>query len=636
MCGIAGAVALDMRGKPDPEGVARIAAALAHRGPDDHGFLVQGPVVLGHRRLSILDTSAAGRQPMLSPDGRHAIVLNGEIYNYRRLRDELAASGCSFRTGTDTEVALAAYGVWGVSFLERLEGMYSLAIWDAALERLLLARDPIGIKPLYYAVDGGVLWFASELRALLEGPGPAFRVELDPGAVAGYFARQYVAGEASLVRGVSRLPAGTALVASRGRLERSVFWRYPEPPPAERGAPSNDENLAAQFREILTDAVRSHLQSDVPVGVFLSGGVDSSFVAALLGRVGARGLPAFTISVEGPGGIDETAEARRAADAAGLSHHTVRFGPREALEWLPTIAASLDEPLADYALLPTYCLAREARRSVTVVLTGEGADELLGGYPRYLHYARCARRARIPWLGGPARRECADYHATRLFDRDGLARLLAPVWSAIPQEEIRGVALLGNGGIGAARGGDLVNRMLAADFRDWLPDDLLAKVDRATMLASLEARVPYLDKSVVEWVARLPGRHKIAGRTLKSLLKRAAVGLLPDETIARPKHGFTVPVGPWMRGELRDLLWDTLGSAAWSGRGLIAPREVSALLDGLARRGENGPRLWGLLVFELWCRSTLDGPRGHGKASGAPLAEALSPGRQGPAAAPRA
>jgi asparagine synthase (glutamine-hydrolysing) len=373
-------------------------------------------------------------------------------------------------------------------------------------------------------------------------------------------------------------------------------------------APRPDE-AASRFLELLSAAVRSHLQSDVPVGVFLSGGIDSSLVAALLGRVGARGLPAFTISVEGDGGFDETEEARRAAAAAGLVHHAVAFGPRQALEWLPTLVGGLDEPLGDYALLPTYLLAREARRSVTVVLTGEGADELLGGYARYLHYLRCARRTRIPWLGESARRECADYRATRPFDRDGLARLLSPVWSPAIEGATRGVPLLDRPHGARGRGGaDLVNRMLAIDFAGWLPDDLLAKVDRATMLASLEARVPYLDRTVVEWVARLPGDHKIAGGTLKALLRRAAAGLVPDETIARPKHGFTVPVGDWLRGSLRDLLRDTLGSARFTGRGLLDPREVARLLEGLERRGEHGSRLWALLVFELWCRAALDAP----------------------------
>jgi asparagine synthase (glutamine-hydrolysing) len=616
VCGIAGALALDFRTSPDVAGVERMTEALLHRGPDDSGLLVDGPIALGHRRLSILDTSPAGRQPMRSADGRHAIVLNGEIYNYRPLRDELARGGAVFRTGTDTEVALAAYVAHGLAFLERLEGMFALAVWDAERGRLVLARDPVGIKPLYVSVDGGVLRFASELRALLLGVGRA--PALDPGAVAGYFARQYVAGEASIVRGVARLPAGTALVATAGGISRAPFWRYPAPAPdatpAGGGGDAPGPDPAPRFLEVLSDAVRSHLQSDVPVGVFLSGGIDSSVVAALLRRHGVGALPAFTVSVEGEGGVDETAEARRAADAAGLAHHAIRFGPREALEWLPRVAAALDEPLADYALLPTYLLAREARRSVTVVLTGEGADELLGGYPRYLHYLRCARRARIPWIGAHARRECADYRATRLFDREGLARLLAPIWGTLGGDAVRGAALLDGDGDGAAASAagppDLVNRMLAIDFTGWLPDDLLAKVDRATMLASLEARVPYLDKGVVECVAALPGRYKIAGRTLKALLREAAKDLVPAETVARPKHGFTVPVGSWLRGPLRDLLRDTLGSARFRGRGLVEPREVARLLDGLERRGENGLRAWSLLVFELWCRATLDAGAG--------------------------
>jgi asparagine synthase (glutamine-hydrolysing) len=614
MCGIAGAVSLDLRTPADAAAVARMAAALRHRGPDDEGLLADGPVALGHTRLSILDTSAAGHQPMLSADGAHAIVLNGEIYNYKDLRRELASRGHVFRTGTDTEVALAAYREHGIEFLRRLDGMFALALWDRRAERAIVARDPVGIKPLYVRTAGGALWFASELRALLAAPGAS--CALDPASVAHYFARQYVGGEASIVKDVARLAPGTALVVTASGVRRETFWRYPGDAGCEAserplggaresrrdGAPraAHPDDLLA----LLSDAVRAHLQSDVPVGVFLSGGIDSSLVAALIARHAAAPMPAYTVAVAGARGVDETLEARRVAEACGLEHHPLLVGAREALAALPALAAALDEPIGDYALLPTHLLAREARRRVTVVLTGEGADELFGGYPRYAHFVRCAWRARVPLAGAPWQRECGDYAATRVFERRELARLLAPIAAELPRDAPPRVDLLARAH--GARGGDLVNRMLAVDFAGWLPDDLLAKVDRATMLASLEARVPYLDRRVVEWVAARPGREKIAGRALKRMLRAAAAGVVPAATIARPKHGFTVPVGAWLRGELRALLGDTLGSAACRARGVAEPRVVARLLDGLDAHGRNGLRLWCLLVFELWCRSALD------------------------------
>ncbi len=615
MCGIAGLAALD-GGAVDARGLDAMVDALAHRGPDGRGVRVDGPVALGNRRLAIIDL-AHGEQPIANEDGTVLVVQNGEIYNHEQLREELRARGHAFATRCDTEVLVHAYEEYGDAFLGRLRGMFALAIWDRRAQRLLVARARFGIKPLYWRAQGGVLSFASELKALRRQPG--FGEELDPAALEAYFAFNSILAPLSVFREVRKLPPGHLLTWSPGAAPEVRRWCRVAPAPAgavRRG--QGEEELAEELRDRLRDSVRAHLVADVPVGVFLSGGVDSGTLAALAAEATDGPVRTFSVGFE-EASFDELEQARMTAQRYGTDHHEIVLRP-DAAGLLPEIVAAFDEPFADSSALPTYAVSRLAAEHVKVVLSGEGADELFGGYFTYV------ADVLAPWLRGPARvarplvqrlpsssrRVSLEYKAKRFVG----AAALPPLerhhgWKEILSPALRS-ELLGPGprpdpvDVLRARyvetaGVPALARLQDVDVGIYLPDDLLVKTDRASMAHSLEARVPFLDAEVSDLALALPTRMKVRGLDKKRLLRRAVRPLLPEGVVDGPKRGFSIPAAAWLRGELLPMARDLLAPEALRRGGVLDPAPVQRLLDEhVARRHDHSRALWGLLCFTLW------------------------------------
>lgn len=625
MCGIAG---LWAPGGIDREALARMTAALSHRGPDADGFFVQGPVGLGHRRLSVIDL-AGSPQPMHSVDGRATIVFNGEIYNYRELRAELRSAGQRFATDGDTEVILAAWRQWGEGLLTRLHGMFAFALWDHDARTLLLARDHLGVKPLHYRHDARGLAFASELKALAHAPG--FTRDIDLEAIGLYVEAQYIPAPRTIWRDVKKLPAAHAMrIDADGR---ATIWRYWVPRWAPKLDLSDDEAVDALDAQ-LRASVGSMLVADVPLGAFVSGGIDSSLVAALMTDVARRPIDTFNIGFEGDTAGSEHEHAAAVARHLGARHHTLMLAPEAILDALERWHDVFDEPFGDQAALPTLLLARFARREVTVALTGEGADEAFAGYGNYGRRLRDERvsgplgaaASPVPWLVRrlPARllkerllRAIAEPLPRRyqgisvLFDPGMRARLLSPRMRALLTESLGDHAARA---FAECESPEYLDHLLHVDQRLWLADDLLVKVDRATMAHSLEARVPYLDHGFIDFCARLPGHLKLRDGQTKWLLKRLALRHLPDAIVNRRKQGFVMPVGAWLNGRLAPELDAAMSRSGLAGRGLFAEGALSRLLaEHRSGRRNHGFRLWSLMMLERWFMQwapqwRLDGP----------------------------
>jgi asparagine synthase (glutamine-hydrolysing) len=606
MCGIAGLIGPGA----SLETVRRMAGALAHRGPDDAGAWAEPGVALAHARLSILDLSPAGHQPMHL--GPLSIVYNGEVYNYPTLRRELEGRGVAFGSASDTEVVLRAYEAWGLNVLGRLNGMFALAIWDRRERRLVLARDPVGIKPLFYAVVAGGLVFASEMKALLRTAGVS--EDVDPDGVSDYFTLGYTLGERTVYRSIRKLLPGHLLLWCDGAMEVRRYW---SPPGGPNAMP--EQEAVVRLEELLARAVERHMISDVPLGAFLSGGVDSSLLVALMRKVGTGRVKTFSVGFRGMGLYDERPFARDVARLFETEHVECEVTPK-LREDVAGIIEAFDEPFADSSAVPTYYLAKVTRRHVTVALSGTGGDDLFGGYRRHASAGLRSALARLPqWVrrglaGGaallPAHRRSRLAQGV-LFARRALAARAgddsswyADLMTVIDDEILRSVApslrrlephplaalLHEAAGTGAAR-------YLAVDFLSYLPDDLLVKEDRMTMAHGLEARVPFLDKEVVEFAWSLPYSLKVRGVRTKVVLRRLALRWLPREIVQRPKHGFAVPVGEWFRGELRDMGRDVL-----FGRSSLLDRRALEVVWNRHQRREMdlGPQLWALFVYALW------------------------------------
>jgi asparagine synthase (glutamine-hydrolysing) len=604
MCGICGVVSAN--GSVDPERVARMSATLVHRGPDSAGELADGPAALAARRLSIIDLET-GDQPIANEDGTLHVVQNGEIYNYRELRRELERAGHSFRTHGDTEVLLHLYEQHGTGFAERLRGMFAVAIWDAPRRRLVLARDRFGIKPLYYRHVDGELAFASELRALPRG-------ELDLDALEAFLAFNSIPAPLTIFREVRKLPAGYVLVWEDGTVRLERFAR-PAPLP-ER----DDEaaELVEELRSRLRDSVRAHLVSDVPVGVLLSGGVDSALLAALAAEETAEPLRTFSIGFE-ERSFDELADARRVAERYGTRHRELVLRPDAAL-LLPALAEAFDEPFADSSALPTYLVSELAATDVKVSLSGEGGDELFGGYYTYAagllaeRVGGLARLARpvVERLPTSTAKASFDYRAKRFVRSAHLPPLerhhgWKEIFSPDLRAELTGrrsafdpVDLL-RARYEETGGADELARLQDVDLGVYLVDDLLVKTDRASMAHSLEARVPYLDTVVTNLALALPTRHKVRGLSKKVLLRKAAKPLLPHEIVHGKKRGFSIPAAAWLRGELEPFARETLSEGTLRRQGFFEPAVVQRVLDDhVAGREDRSRQLWGLLAFTLW------------------------------------
>lgn len=586
---------------------------IRHRGPDGEGYFEQGDIHLGHRRLSVIDP-VGSPQPMFSRDRNIAIVFNGEIYNFASLREELTALGHSFQTRGDTETLIYAYAQYGVDMLQKIDGMFAFAIWDEKNQSLFLARDHIGVKPLYYYWDDRTLVFGSELKALLQHP--AVPREIDPEAIALYLECQYIPSPRSIYRHIRKLSPGHFLVLQDGRLRESSYWQLDY---SDKLNIREDEARELVERD-LRRSIKSMLVADVPLGAFVSGGIDSSLVAVLMTDI--LGKPVDTFSLGFSHGLQsEHVEAARVAQHIGSRHHPLVLDPHACLDTLDQWTDVFDEPFGDQAALPTYLLAKMTRQHVTVALTGEGADELFAGYGNYAKRTRQEKYTR--WLGGrysplpalvrhlPARlrkdrllkaisKPEAERYATipSVFDSMLWPGLFSPSLLSHARETISQYAARF---FNECNSSEYMDRIMYVDTRLWLPDDLLVKVDRATMAHSLEARVPYLDHHFVQTCARLPPDLKQHGSVTKFILKKIAERYLPHDIVHRRKQGFVMPLSEWLGGELQADVRLALSPQRLGRRNLLTSGALQRLLDQHYRGQRNhSGRLWALWVLERW------------------------------------
>jgi len=627
MCGICGIISTDPSEHFDSRIIQRMRDTLAHRGPDDKGAYLGPGIALGHRRLSIIDLRPEGRQPMANEDGRVQIVFNGEIYNFAEHRDWLIAKGHRFKSRTDTEVIIHLYEELGVDCLKRLRGMFAFAIWDERKRFLFLARDRLGKKPLFYHFDGKRLLFASEIKALLAHP--SVTAAADPQAIDYYVSLGYVPGPFSAFKGVRKLPPAHYLTFSQGKLEVQRYWQVHYLPKLELS-----ENAAcAQIVERLTEAVKLRLISDVPLGAFLSGGIDSSAIVALMAKLSNAPVKTFSIGFNEPE-YDETEHARSVAQQFGTEHHQFTVEP-DAIDILETLVWHFDEPFADSSALPTYYLSKLTREHVTVALNGDAGDENFAGYPRYLvtllsqylysgsgplrgvmgstaaqgrklfrdnsKMARCLRLIERTLKSGPRLG-----YLRLMTHRPGESMYSADFASSVDRDAAEKLIMAAYDRSDAKH---IVDATLNVDLDLYLPYDLLVKVDIASMAVGLEARSPMVDHEFVEFVATLPARFKISGLTLKAIFKKALRGLLPERILTRRKMGFGVPLDHWFRGQLSELLRDTLLSQRSLERGYFRRRSVEQLVEAhISGRSNHQYQLWNLLMLELWHRVFIDAP----------------------------
>lgn len=634
MCGFTGVAWQDPAAAIDADVLGRMTEVLGHRGPDDQQLWFSqgtagGPAAaLGHRRLSIIDVDNS-RQPLANEDGSVVVAFNGEIYNYRELRDSLASRGHHLRTEGDTETIVHLYEEYGADCVEHLRGMFAFALWDERQQRLLLARDRMGQKPLYYRIESDRITFASELKSLLHVPGAPR--ELDPAVVDLYLTYQYVPHPHCILKGYAQLPPGHLAIWSAEGLSTRAYW---QPPFAEAPEQLDARDWVAELRETLTDAVRLRMRSDVPLGAFLSGGVDSTLIVGLMAGLSERPVQTFSIGFPEER-FDERSFAREAADLHSTEHTELVVEP-SALDILPKLIWHYDEPFSDSSAIPTMLLSELARRDVTVSLSGDGGDELFFGYDRYLAVRLAERFDRIPAplrkLLGIGSRIPASVRQRSFLRR--LKRFLSSISEPPRQRYLNWVSIFAAAqraelyepafarqfagqdaaaflfGAYDAAGShhDFVSQTAFADTITYLPCDILTKVDRASMSCGLEARSPLLDHHVVELAVRMPRELKQSDRAGKVILKSTFADLLPESISRRPKMGFGVPIDIWFRGELKELLHDVLLDSHATHRGWFRPAVVRQLVEEhTSGRADHAYRLWALLVLELWARKFLEG-----------------------------
>lgn len=627
MCGICGVLRLDEQ-PIDPEGrlLDRMTDSLAHRGPSDRGVWTDGRIGLGNRRLAVIDLSSAGHQPMVSDDGAVRITYNGEVYNARELsrRHRLAERGYVFRSTTDTEVLLHLYHAIGRSMFAQLDGMFGLAIWDARDETLHLARDRFGIKPLFYQRDAHHLRFGSEIKAILTDPRVPRRASLQ--ALHDYLSFDYVPGPQTAFEGILEVPPGNHLVThADGRIRAETFFE---------SALEIDERLeeraaVEQCRELLDQAVRRQIVADVPVGVMLSGGLDSSALVACMSGYTTEPIHTYAIGFEDPS-FDERSYARMVASQYATRHQEVVVSAEDVRNMLPGYLAYLDEPYADGSAIPTYYVSQLAARDVVVLLSGEGGDEVFGGYETYTAFKAAGMARRVPrWirhrLVAPLVQRLPVSHS-KLSLEFRLKRFLggldlppaeAHLWWRLVLSEAEKMTLYApsvlerfdpqpairhfNDTLGGFRGNDLLADLMQLDSQIFLPDDLMVKNDRMTMAHSLEARVPMLDLDLTGFLRTVPSRLKIRGLSKKQLLRAAMADRLPPQVLNKKKVGLEMPYSRWLKYELRDLVSTYLSPERLTASGLFQPWAVQALVDEhMDQRRDNGRALWGLLNYMMW------------------------------------
>ncbi len=614
MCGIFG-----VKGGIEGAPFDRMDAAITHRGPDSGGLHVDraGDVAIGIRRLRIIDLQT-GEQPIHNEDKTVWIVFNGEIYNYAELRALLEGKGHRFYTRSDTETIVHLYEEYGTACVQFLRGMFGFALWDAPRRRLLLARDRLGVKPLYYWQSGRQLVFGSEIKAILEHP--AVPRSVDREALLSHLSLQYVPHPRTMFAGISKLPPGHVLLADDRGVSIERYWA---PTFANVPRPVPESVIVEECQQLLQEAVALRLVADVPVGALLSGGVDSSLVVALMARQTSNRVKTFTVGFEEAGGYSELAEARRVANLIGTEHHEEILKPVQVEALLPRLIWHMDEPIADQAAIPTYLICQAAASRVRVVLTGEGGDEIFGGYPRYAWFQiAAALHRRAPGLAAvtaaalrsvtwrPEARRKQELLLGAFGDAERHLRWIG-TFAGPELASVRGPALIDGlpqdpaldraARVLAGSGTDLVHRLMALDLDGWFPDNILAKVDKMSMAHSLEAREPLLDHRLVEVMGTIPSRFKVRGLKTKILLKLVAERVLPPEVVHRRKHPFRVPIGPWLRGPLDGLARELLAPEALRRDGYFDVARVSALLRA-HREGQRDTnrQLWALLCFQLW------------------------------------
>ncbi len=625
MCGIAGVVARDPSRSLDPALIGLMVSKLHHRGPDDTGTVTLPGVSLGLKRLSIIDV-AGGRQPIANEDESITFVGNGEIFNFRRLREELQSKGHRFRTGSDLEVVVHGYEEWGDRVVERLSGQFAFALWDTRRARLLAARDRAGEKPLYYHEGPDDIVFASELKSLLARADVPRKLDLE--ALDLFLTYEFILAPRTIFEGVSKLPPAHAMSVEGGKVTTWAYWRAPEG--VEEGR--SEESWAKELRETLGAAVRSQMMSDVPLGAFLSGGIDSSTVVALMAEASSRPVKTFNIAFR-EGSYDESSYAREIANLFGCEHREETITP-DVVALFDRLVVHLDEPFADVSLFPTYLVSELASREVKVVLSGDGGDELFAGYDWYVADRLARTLSRFPGPRALGALESLSERFPESAKKKGLVnkvkRFLAGAsappalqhyrWLVhLPAEE---KAELYSLGLRASLGGadasspvtalfgdgrsDLLNRQLHADFKLFLADDILVKVDRMSMATSLEARAPFLDRNVIELAFRMPGSLKLRGYRRKHILKRAMADKLPSRILNRRKEGFSIPMKNWLRGELRPLLESLLSRERIEARGLFEwPAVERRMREHLSGRRNHAHQLFPLMVFERWAEEFL-------------------------------
>ncbi|HEY6231195.1 MAG TPA: asparagine synthase (glutamine-hydrolyzing) [Pyrinomonadaceae bacterium] len=634
MCGITGWASLDARA-PSADGAKDLLHSMCermtHRGPDSEGLLVTSGVALGMRRLAIIDL-VTGEQPVFNEDKSVAVILNGEIYNYREIRERLEQRGHAFRSQSDTEVLPHLYEEYGDEMVQHLNGMFAFALWDAKRRRLLIARDRFGEKPLYWGVFDNTLLFASEPKVLLAHP--SVRSSLNHQALRQYLSFDYVPAPLTIYEGINKLPAAHTLTLENGKVETRRYWSLSyktfDPAPTEAEA-------AEHLVELLAESVRLRLVSDVPLGVLLSGGVDSSTVAALAVRASSEAVKTFSISFA-ESSFDESSYARAVAKYLGTDHHEERLSANLAANLVSEIGSWMDEPFSDPSLVPTYLLSRFTRKHVTVALGGDGGDELFAGYPMYRGhrwadtYAKLPRALRgglieplIGMLPVKTKNLSFDYKATRFitgskYDRIARHHIWFGSFNPAEQKLLLTAEVLRHTESDIYRDArtmlaecdatDVLEQMQNLDTRLYLAEDILTKVDRASMAVSLEVRAPFLDPRVAEFAASLPPNYKLRGRKTKYILKRAVADFLPPFVTRRGKKGFGVPVAEWLKGKLRPLARDLLSPDRVRRAGVFNPAYVTKLQDEHERGIANHRKLlWTLLMFELWHESFIETPR---------------------------
>ena len=620
MCGIAGAIVRPELGITR-ETVGRMLDAMRHRGPDGDGLVgfearsTGHSVLLGHRRLAIIDPNGAF-QPMTDLEAGLSLTFNGEIYNFRELRKELEALGCRFQRDSDTEVLLRAYEQWGERVVERLRGMFAFAIWDARNERLFFARDRFGEKPLFLYEDGDNLYFASEIKGLLAIPRVKREVNLP--AVWDYLAYRYAPGPKTLFTGIRKLLPGTAGTWQRGKLREWRYWSAPDrnawtAPKTPRGDTVND------FLHRLDESVRMQMVSDVPFGAFLSGGIDSSTIVALMTRHNSK-VKTFSVGF-GESAYSELSYAGEVARHLGTDHCELTVSETDMIEHLPKLVAYRDAPVSEPSDIPIYMLAKEASRTVKMVLTGEGSDEILGGYPKHVFERFAGGYQMIPGavrngLIAPLTRSLPyDFRRAKtaianLNIEDRRERYVR--WfGALDHKERENLSVLRLNGspsddmppFDADPGSSTLRRILYFDQTSWLPDNLLERGDRMTMAASIESRVPFLDHELAGFVSSLPDSYRVKGFSTKWILRRAGRSLIPDSILDRPKVGFRVPVNEWFRTRMRDYLVEHLQGSESKTRSYYDPRALDRVVsDHLDGRQNHEKTLWALLNLEIWHR----------------------------------